>query len=100
MSAKWDGRAAARPVDEVTPPARARPVKLLTVEDLCALLQVSRSTIERLVRSEPTFPQPRRFGRGRLIRFVEAEVLDYLSGLPAVEYSDHGFDPNALREMR
>lgn len=99
MPAKWNGRPPVRPIDELKPPGSGA-VTLLTVEDLCKLLQVSRSTIERLVRSEPLFPQPRRFGRGRLIRFVESEVQEYLTGLPTVEYSDHGFDPNAPREMR
>lgn len=90
MPASNSGRATARPADPFT-----SATQLLTMDELCALLQMSRSTIERLVRSERAFPQPRRFGKGRLIRFVEAEVLDYIAGLPAVEYSDHAFDPNA-----
>lgn len=98
MSSELNGRPRVRPLDA---PARIQPTQatpgLLTLGDLCALLCVSKSTVERMIRSEPTFPQPRRLPRGRLIRFFADEVQDYLEGLPRAEYDDHAFDPNDTR---
>lgn len=95
MSSELNGRRMARPVDA---PARVQPKQatseLLTLRDICAILSVSKSTVERMIRSEPTFPQPRRFRKGRLIRFFADEVQAYLMALPRAEYDDHAFDPN------
>ena len=71
---------------------------LMTMDELCALLRVSRSTVERAIRSDPAFPQPRRLAQGRLVRFLVTEVRAYLTALQCVEYADHGFDPNAAEE--
>lgn len=72
--------------------------RLLTTEDLCSLLQISRSSVERSIRSDPDFPQPRVLPRGRLIRFLETEVLGYIANLPRAKYADHAFDPDDVLE--
>lgn len=99
MSTCMNGRPPVRPLDA---PARIQPAQatsgLLTLRDVCALLQVSKSTVERMIRSEPAFPQPRRLKKSRLIRFLADEVQAYLAGLPRAEYDDHAFDPNDKAE--
>ncbi|MDG3039793.1 helix-turn-helix transcriptional regulator [Roseicyclus marinus] len=88
-----------QPMEDLTQkPLRGSDVRLITAEELRKLLGISRSTLDRAIRSDPAFPQPRRLSSGRLIRFVHAEVLDYISGLPCAEYSDHAFDPNSFSD--
>lgn len=98
MSSCKSGRTAMRPMD---PPARLQTEpaipELLTLEDVCRILKLSRSTVERRIRSDPNFPQPRRLSGGRLIRFLSTEVEAYLAALPCAEYEDHAFDPNETR---
>ena len=72
--------------------------RLLTLSEICAILQVSKSTVERMIRSEPRFPQPRKLMNSRLIRFLAADVQAYLEALPIAEYEDHAFDPNDIGE--
>lgn len=95
MSSKVNGRQPGRSMDA---PARIQPAQstsgLLTLADVCALLCVSKSTAERMIRSEPSFPQPRKLKSSRLIRFFEDEVQAYLMSLPRAAYDDHAFDPN------
>jgi len=79
------------------PMATGRP-RLLTIHNLCGLLQVSRSSVERSICSDPGFPQPRRLACGRLVRFLEAEVSAYITQLPKAKYDDHAFDPDDPRE--
>ena len=69
-------------------------LRLIGKMRLCKLLGVSESTIDRWVRSDPAFPQPRRLGPGA-IRWVWREVMDYIDRLPRADYDDHSFDPNA-----
>jgi predicted DNA-binding transcriptional regulator AlpA len=76
-------------------PAKKRTLpRLLSKRELCSLLDVSVSTLDRRIRSDPSFPQARRLPYGRTVRFIEAEVIAYMNQLPAVEYEDHSFDPN------
>lgn len=96
MSSKVNGRQPGRLMDA---PARIQPAQtttagLLTLAEVCMLLRVSKSTAERMIRSEPTFPQPHKLKRSRLIRFFAADVQAYLAGLQRAEYDDHAFDPN------
>lgn len=95
MSSNLTGRRERRSLDEHARSQSAQPMsRLLTLSDLCSLLCISKSTAERMIRSERTFPQPRKLGKSRLIRFVAAEVDAYLASLPRAEYDDHAFDPN------
>ena len=75
-------------------PSRGSDVQLLTLDELCNLLRMSRSSVERAIRSNQAFPQPLKMPGGRLIRFIRAEVLAYIHGLERAEYTDHAFDPN------
>ncbi len=72
--------------------------RLITMKDLCSRLQISRSSVERAVRADPSFPQPRTLPGGRLVRFVETEVDAYIERLPKAKYDDHAFDPDDTRE--
>jgi len=74
--------------------ANAAALQLITKADACAILAVSVSTFERCMRGDPGFPQARRIGCGRTVRFVKSEVLAYVNARPRVAYSDHAFDPN------
>ena len=71
---------------------------LLTIAQLCTMLGVSRSTVERLVRSDASFPQAIRLGQ-RGLRFRAEDVTRFVTSVPYVEYIDHGFDPNARLDM-
>lgn len=95
MSSNLTGRRERRSLDDH---ARSQPAqqtsRLLTLSDLCSLLCISKSTAERMIRLEPSFPQPRRLKQSRLVRFVAEELQAYVSDLPRAEYDDHAFDPN------
>jgi len=67
---------------------------LLTCSEVCEILRISKSTMDRLIRSRRNFPQPRKLHRGRLVRFVAAEVKQYIDSLECAVYDDHAFDPN------
>lgn len=64
---------------------------------LCQLLSVSEATVDRWLRTDPSFPQPRRLGPGT-IRWRRDEVMAFIRDLPRVEYDDHAFDPNDRSE--
>ena len=66
---------------------------LLTKQQLGKILSVSRATIDRWVRENPDFPQPRRI-TAQTIRWRMSDVARFIAGLPRVEYDDHAFDPN------
>lgn len=68
--------------------------QLIRKDQLSRILSISDSTIDRRVRSDPDFPQPRVLGPGTL-RWVKKEVVAYINGLKCAEYEDHAFDPNA-----
>lgn len=70
--------------------------RLLSVQDTCDILAISKSSLERYVRSQPDFPQPVSVGNRRIM-FRATEIAAFVSGLPRVEYSDHAFDPNSDR---
>lgn len=72
--------------------------RLITMKELCSRLQVSRSSVERAVRADPNFPQPRTLPGGRLVRFVETEVDAYIASLPRAKYDDHAFDSDEFPE--
>lgn len=71
--------------------------QLLRRADVCKIFAISRSTLHRWVRDDPSFPQPQRFA-GSTIRWREDEVVAYIANCPRVEYEDHSFDPNAVFE--
>lgn len=66
---------------------------LLTKQEVCRLLSISRATIDRWVRENPGFPQPLRVTE-QTIRRRASEVARFIVGLPRVAYEDHAFDPN------
>lgn len=66
--------------------------RLITKRDLCTLLSASEASIDRWLRTDPSFPQPRRLGPGS-IRWILAEVSAFIATLHPVEYDDHAFDP-------
>ncbi|MGP9805577.1 helix-turn-helix transcriptional regulator, partial [Paracoccus sp. NSM] len=67
-------------------------LRLITKHELCRRLAASEASIDRWLRSDPTFPQPRRLGPGS-IRWVEDEVARFIRQLAHVAYEDHAFDP-------
>ena len=95
MTKKFSGRAAARPMaaDDCSQITENYP-ELLTREEVCRLLRISQSTLDRLIRSEENFPQPRKFPAGRLVRFLTIEVKHYIAAMQRAVYEDHAFDPN------
>lgn len=82
-----DGAASAAPPD----------LQLLRKAELCAMLSVSEASVDRWLRSDPSFPQPRRVAPGT-IRWLRSEVRAFLQHLPIVAYDDRGFDPEALED--
>ena len=70
----------------------AADVRLITKAELCRRLAASEASVDRWLRSDPSFPQPRRLGPGS-IRWVEEEVVRFIFELTHVAYEDHGFDP-------
>lgn len=68
--------------------------RLLSVKKTCDILAISKSSLERYVRSQPGFPQPVSVGNRRVM-FLAAEVAAYVLALPRAEYDDHAFDPHA-----
>ena len=96
MTIRFDERASARSMAaaDCSQTAEICP-ELMTQEEVCDLLRISKSTLARLVRSEESFPQPRRFPRGRLVRYLAIEVKQYVKAMQRAVYEDHAFDPNA-----
>ncbi len=80
-----DGAASAAPTD----------LQLLKKTELCEMLSVSEASVDRWLRSDPSFPQPRRIAPGT-IRWKRSEVRAFLQGLPIVAYDDRSFDPDDL----
>lgn len=70
----------------------AADVRLITKTELCRRLAASEASVDRWLRADPSFPQPRRLGPGS-IRWVEDEVVRFIGQLAHVAYEDHGFDP-------
>lgn len=77
-----DGAASAAPPD----------LQLLKKADVCTMLSVSEASVDRWMRSDPTFLQAFRLAPGT-IRWKRSEVRVFLEGLPIVAYDDHSFDP-------
>lgn len=65
-------------------------LRLVSKHELCTLLSASESSIDRWLRSDPSFPQPRRLGPGA-IRWRLDEVHTFIRDMRAVEYDDHAF---------
>lgn len=64
-------------------------VRLLKIQDVCAQLRVSRSTLWRLCRTEG-FPKPLRFGpSGRSIGFLAHEIDDWLEAQASARDQGH-----------
>lgn len=63
------------------------PQKMLTCKDICRMLQVSRHTLDKLVKSG----QIRSYRIGRLRRFSTENVMNYLA---------HGCEPESTRGAR
>ena len=76
----------------------AADVRLITKAELCRRLAASKASVDRWLRSDPSFPQARRLGPGS-IRWVEDEVVRFILELTHVAYEDHGFDPNGKMVM-
>lgn len=76
----------------------AADVRLITKTELCRCLAASEASIDRWLRSDPSFPQPRRLGPGS-IRWVEDEVARFIRELAHVPYEDRGFDPTDKMAM-
>ena len=76
----------------------AADVRLITKIELCRRLAASEASVDRWLRSDPSFPQPRRLGPGS-IRWVEEEVVRFILELTHVAYNDHGFDPTGTMVM-
>ncbi|WDA11816.1 helix-turn-helix transcriptional regulator [Paracoccus marcusii] len=76
----------------------AADVRLITKAELCRRLAASEASVDRWLRSDPSFPQARRLGPGS-IRWVEDEVVRFILELTHVAYEDHGFDPNGKMVM-
>lgn len=50
---------------------------MMTVQQVCEVLQISRGALMECVENEPGFPQPKRVGP-RLLRFKRTEVAQYV----------------------
>jgi predicted DNA-binding transcriptional regulator AlpA len=68
-------------------------ISLMTKLQLCKALCASEASVDRWLRSDRTFPQPRRLGPGS-IRWVRQEVDAFIRDLDTVAYDDHAFDPD------
>lgn len=82
-----DGTASAAPPD----------LQLLKKTELCEMLSVSEASVDRWLRSDPSFPQPRRIAPGT-IRWRRCDVRKFLQGLPIVAYDDRSFEPDGSGE--
>lgn len=71
---------------------QAGEISLITKLQLCSMLHVSEASVDRWLRSDPSFPQPRRLGPGS-IRWIRQEVEAFILSLAPVAYEDHAFDP-------
>lgn len=76
----------------------AADVRLITKTELCRRLAASEASVDRWLRADPAFPQPRRLGPGS-IRWVEDEVVRFIRQLMPVAYDDHAFDPTGEMAM-
>jgi excisionase family DNA binding protein len=60
-----------------TPSAQAAPavgpLGVLDIEQVCALLGVSRSWLENIIREDATFPRPFKIGARRLVKFSDLQ---------------------------
>ncbi|MCQ0972087.1 AlpA family phage regulatory protein [Paracoccus sp. TK19116] len=68
-------------------------LRLINKNELCKMLAASEASVDRWLRSDPSFPQPRRLGPGS-IRWVQGEVIGFIEQLAKVEYEDHAFSPD------
>lgn len=68
-------------------------LRLISKGELCRLLGVSESSVDRWLRSDPTFPQARQLGPGT-VRWRLDEVKRFIDGLTCIEYDDHAFCPS------
>lgn len=74
---------------------------LLTTQDLIPLLRLSRTSIYRMTR-QGRFPPPCALGNGQ-IRWREADVRAWMTGLPSQTYPDgdnHGDGPDPASRVR
>lgn len=74
-------------------------VRLMTKAELRRMLATSDASIDRWLRSDPSFPQPRRLGAGS-IRWISQEVIAFIRGLEHVIYDDHAWDPTGQDKDR
>jgi predicted DNA-binding transcriptional regulator AlpA len=55
-----------------------KPTRFLDMGDLCERWAVSRQTLERWIREDPTFPKPVRLGpKSKIRKFTENHVEEY-----------------------
>jgi excisionase family DNA binding protein len=50
------------------------PLGVVAIEQVCALLGVSRSWLENIIRSDLSFPRPFRSGARRLVKFSDLQA--------------------------
>ncbi|WP_371918366.1 helix-turn-helix transcriptional regulator [Pseudomonas sp. Choline-02u-1] len=50
-------------------------MQIQTTEQVCEIFKISRSTLYRLSKNDPTFPQPLHFGRA--IRWNLADICEF-----------------------
>lgn len=63
-------------------------MRLLSKGDLVEILRTSESTIDRKVKEDPSFPQPRKLS-GNSIRWISGEVYAFIASLPlATDWAD------------
>lgn len=74
---------------------RASEISLVTKLQLCSMLSASEASVDRWLRTDPKFPQPRRLGPGS-IRWIRQEVEAFILSLATVAYEDHAFDPSQM----
>ena len=82
MNDIFDGAASAAPTD----------LQLLRKTDVCQMLSVSEASVDRWMRTDPSFPQARRIAPGT-IRWKRSEICRFVQSLPIVAYEDHAFNP-------
>lgn len=52
-------------------------VQFITINDVCSRLGISRSSLWRLVKRDPTFP-PKRFISNYQVAFLESEIKEWM----------------------
>ncbi|RVC56032.1 MAG: AlpA family phage regulatory protein [Mesorhizobium sp.] len=54
---------------------------VLSIPQVCASLGISRATLDRYIKDNPTFPKKKKLGP-RLVGFLRSDVETYIRSLP------------------